>query len=477
MAKTQLVTLTAVTVGVVMASIAQGVLAPALANDVVLRMAVPDWPPTRIMKDLTDKTYKAPSGNHVTLEPDFIPWPDYYTRLAASLTSGEKKYNMAVSDSQWLGAFIEGGYYLKINKYVDADPGLQAVFKDLHPAVKDSYSTYPYKTDNLYGFPQMPDILVSYYRKDIFCDETEQKNFMAKYKYKLPCSGEEMDQTSWDMFKDYGEFFMRKKGEMLAGKSLDDDFYGVEFQAGKGYDFSTSTVLEFLWQHGGDIWDETKAPNAHAVGVVNSPVAVQSFEHMLSLLKYMPPVVKTGGLDIFKTDELFREGKVALNVNWIGFAESAITPATSKVADKVAFAQIPGLKTDKGNVKWSVIGGQPFVLMTWNTEDLNKEALDFCKWWLSKETQIAFAKAGGQSALKSVYTDPTYLTFRPWNRAWGPQLDWQKDFWHVPEFFELLTEQQEQYDKAITGQQDAKTTLDTVAAFQEKLLKESGRIK
>jgi len=353
----------------------------------------------------------------------------------------------------------------------------QAVFKDLHPAVKDSYSTYPYKTDNLYGFPQMPDILVSYYRKDIFCDETEQKNFMAKYKYKLPCSGEEMDQTSWDMFKDYGEFFMRKKGEMLAGKSLDDDFYGVEFQAGKGYDFSTSTVLEFLWQHGGDIWDETKAPNAHAVGVVNSPVAIQSFEHMLSLLKYMPPVVKTGGLDIFKTDELFREGKVALNVNWIGFAESAITPATSKVADKVAFAQIPGLKTDQGNVKWSVIGGQPFVLMTWNTEDLNKEALDFCKWWLSKETQIAFAKAGGQSALKSVYTDPTYLTFRPWNRTWGPQLDWQKDFWHVPEFFELLTEQQEQYDKAITGQQDAKTTLDTVAAFQEKLLKESGRIK
>jgi len=28
---------------------------------------------------------------------------------------------MAVSNSQWLGAFIEGGYYLKINKFVDAD--------------------------------------------------------------------------------------------------------------------------------------------------------------------------------------------------------------------------------------------------------------------------------------------------------------------------------------------------------------------
>ena len=110
---------------------------PASAEDVTLKMAVPDWPPTHIMKDLFDKTYKPKSGNKVTLDVDFIPWPDYYTRLNASLTSGEKKYNMAVSDSQWLGAFIEGGYYLNINKYVDADPDLQAVFKDLHPAVKD----------------------------------------------------------------------------------------------------------------------------------------------------------------------------------------------------------------------------------------------------------------------------------------------------------------------------------------------------
>ena len=109
---------------------------PASAEDVTLKMAVPDWPPTHIMKDLFDKTYKPKSGNKVTLDVDYIPWPDYYTRLNASLTSGEKKYNMAVSDSQWLGAFIEGGYYLNINKYVDADPDLQAVFKDLHPAVK-----------------------------------------------------------------------------------------------------------------------------------------------------------------------------------------------------------------------------------------------------------------------------------------------------------------------------------------------------
>jgi multiple sugar transport system substrate-binding protein len=76
-----------------------------------------------------------------------------------------------------------------------------------------------------------------------------------------------------------------------------------------------------------------------------------------------------------------------------------------------------------------------------------------------------------------VYTDPQYNSFRPWNRAWAPQLDWQKDVWHVPEFYELLVQQQEQFNLAITGKQDAKTALDNIAAFEEKPLKEAGRIE
>ncbi len=160
--------------------------APASAEDIVLKMAVPDWPPTRIMKDLFDKNYKASSGNKVTLDIDFIPWPDYYTRLNASLTSGEQKYNMAVSDSQWLGAFIEGGYYRKLNDLIDADPELKATLADMHPNPLQAYATYPYKSENYYGFPQMPDIYINYYRTDIVCHEDEQKNFQAKYNQKLP---------------------------------------------------------------------------------------------------------------------------------------------------------------------------------------------------------------------------------------------------------------------------------------------------
>ncbi|MGB8313297.1 MAG: ABC transporter substrate-binding protein [Aestuariivirga sp.] len=450
----------------------------ASAEDVTLTMAVPDWPPTRIMKKMFDEQYKSKTGNNVKLDVDFIPWPDFYTRVNASLTSGEQKYNFAVSDSQWLGAFVEGGYFRKVNDLIDADPELQKTMADMHPAPLNAYSTYPNSTPNYYGFPQFPDVLVTYGRSDILCNEEEQKNFMAKFNKKLPCTGEEIDAMNWDDFENVGKFFQRKKGEMLAGKPADDDFYGIAYQAGKGYDFSSMQINGFIWQEGGDVWNETKQPDGQAEGVVNSPAAVGALEHYLRLIQYMPPIAKTGTMDIFKSDELFREGKVAMNIDWIGLGEASLDPKTSKVSDKLVFGLAPGTPGPDGKlIRWSNIGGQPFVLTTWTTPTQLTEAMGFVKWWLSPEIQNQFAASGGQSAMKSVYTDPKYNTYRPWNRAWAASLDWQKDVWHVPQFFDLLTQQQDQFDLAITGKQDAKTTLDNVAKYQQNLLEEAGLIK
>lgn len=450
----------------------------AFAKEVVLTMAVPDWPPTRIMKKFFDEQYKSKTGNTVKLDVDFIPWPDFYTRVNASLTSGEKKYNFIVSDSQWIGAFVEGGYYRKINDLLDADPEFKKTFDQIHSSFLDAYATYPYKSKNYYGFPQFPDVLVTYGRKDVLCDAGEQAAFKAKFNEKLPCTGEEMDNIDWKTFEKVGQFFQRKKGEKLAGKVLEDDFYGIAYQAGKGYDFSSMQINGFIWQAGGDIWDETKVPDGKAIGVVNSPVAVKALENYLSLIKYMPPVAKTGTMDIFKSDELFREGKVAMNVDWIGLGEASLDPKSSKVADKLVFGMAPGTRGADGKmVRWNNLGGQPFVLTTWTTEEQTTEAVDFVKWWLSAPIQHQFAAGGGQSAIKSVYEDPKYVGYRPWNRAWASQLDWQKDVWHVAPFFDLLTQQQDQFDLAITGKQDAKTTLDNVAKYQENLLTEAGLIK
>ncbi|MGI9335079.1 MAG: extracellular solute-binding protein [Gammaproteobacteria bacterium] len=450
----------------------------ASAQDITIRMAAPDWPPTRFMQEEANRSYTSPSGNKVKLELDFIPWPNFYERVAASLTSGEQKYQMIVTDSQWLGSFIEGGYYMKLNEFIEKDPELQALMKDLHPALIDAYSTYPHKSDNYYGFPQMPDTMVTWYRKDLFCHAREQAAFEAKYGAALPCTYEDWEDVDWNRWQQIGEFFRRAKGAQLGDGTADDDLYGVSYQAGKGYDFSTMQINGFFWQNGGGIWDETQEPQGQALGVVNSDINVKAFERYLELLAYAPPAYKTGQMDIFQIQELFMQGKVAATIDWVGLGEPVLDAKTSKVHDKAAFGMAPGTRgTDGKLVRWNNIGGQPFVLTTWNSDLVIEEALNVVKWWLSSDVQKKFAANGGQSGLQSVMALPEYNDYRPWNRAHVAMLPWQRDVWHIPEFFELLTQQQEEFDKAITGQISAKEALDAVAEFQDEVLRDADRIE
>ncbi len=465
-------------IGAVFAAMVSASSAPALAKDIVIQMAAPDWGPTRFMQEYADKTYKSPTGNNVKLAIDFIPWGSFYERVAASMASGEKKYQLVVSDSQWIGTFIEGGHFMKLNKYIDADPELQAILKDVHPALTEAYATYPYKSKNIYGFPQMPDTKVTFYRKDLFCDAGEQAAFKAKYNKTLPCTYADWESVDWNTWGNIGEFFRRKPGDKLGSGTATEDFYGTAYQAGKGYDFSSCQALAFVFQAGGKIWDESNQPKAQAIGVVNSDEAVAGFSKYVDLLKYSPPIAKTGQMDIFAINDLFMQGKLAAIVNWNAVSATAIDPKVSKVHDKTAVALTPGTRNGKGEVeRWDIMGGQPFVLTTWNSEEVIKESLNVVKWWLSKDVQLNFAKSGGNSALQSVMNMPEYDGIKPWNKAHKNLLKWQKDFWHIPEFFELLTQQQEQFDKAITGQISAKEALDNIAAFQQELLTEAGRIE
>ena len=455
-----------------------GVSKAVQSKTVEIIMAAPDWPPTRFMQEYFNSNFPQSGDTEIKLTLDFIPWDTFYTNVAASLTSGEEKYSMIVSDSQWLGAFIEGGYFQKLNKYIDADPELQAIFDDMHQGYKEGYTTYPYKSENYYGFPQFPDNYVNFYRTDIFCNPDENAAFRAKYGKKLPCTYADWEVTVWDDIFDINEFLTRKKGEMMAGKPLEDDMFGVTYQAGKAYDFSSMQINGFFWQYGGDIWREDQQPNAQAVGVVNSDINVEALTKYLDLLGTMHPSHKTGGMGIFEMQALYLEGKIASMINWVGLGAPVVDPSLSKVYDITGYARQPGTMQADGTIsRWANLGGQPFVMTTWMTDDEIDASFKIIKWWLSFDTQIAAVKAGGQSCMKSIIYSDGYNALAPWNAAYVASMDWQKDVWHIPEFFELLTQQQEEFDKAITGQQDAKTTLDNIAEFQQELLEEVGRIE
>ena len=455
-----------------------GVSKAVQSKTVEIIMAAPDWPPTRFMQEYFNSNFPQSGDTEIKLTLDFIPWDTFYTNVAASLTSGEQKYSMIVSDSQWLGAFIEGGYFQKLNKYIDADPELQAIFDDMHQGYKEGYTTYPYKSENYYGFPQFPDNYVNFYRTDIFCNPEENAAFRAKYGKKLPCTYADWEIVVWDDVFDINEFLTRKKGDMMAGKPLEDDIFGVHYQAGKAYDFSSMQINGFFWQYGGDIWREDQQPDAQAIGVVNSDINVDALTKYLDLLGTMHPSHRTGGMGIFEMQALYLEGKIASMINWVGLGAPVVDPKLSKVNDITGYARQPGTMQADGTIsRWANLGGQPFVMTTWMTDDEIDASFRIIKWWLSYDVQIAAVKAGGQSCMKSIIYSDGYNALAPWNAAYVASMDWQKDVWHIPEFFELLTQQQEEFDKAITGQQDAQTTLDNIAEFQQELLEEVDRIQ
>src|SRR6202050_2577011 len=207
--------------------------APASAKDIVINMAAPDWLPTRFMQQEFNRCYKSKSANNVKLVIYFIPWGSCYQRVAASLSSGEKKYQMIVTDSQWLCELVEVAHYLKLNKYIDADPELQATDADLHPVLLSTSSSYPYKANNYYGFPQFPDNLVTAFRKELFCNATERANFKKQFNQTLPCYYNEWEDVDWQRYENIGKFFQRKKGDKLGDGVAGDDFYGIGYQAGK----------------------------------------------------------------------------------------------------------------------------------------------------------------------------------------------------------------------------------------------------
>ncbi len=108
-------------------------------------------------------------------------------------------------------------------------------------------------------------------------------------------------------------------------------------------------------------------------------------------------------MDIFVEQDLYMQGKVGAIIDWVGLGEPVLDPSASTVHDKSAFGPAPGTRQADGSIdRTGNIGGQPFVLTTWNSDEVVDEALNVVKWWLKPDTQLEAVKNGGQSGLKAV---------------------------------------------------------------------------
>ncbi|PIE31870.1 sugar ABC transporter substrate-binding protein [candidate division KSB3 bacterium] len=425
-------------------------------------LGIGGWVPSRLgvdMSPLFAEYAKENFGYDVSFSFAEAPFSALFQKAASTLATRSQEYNIIISDSQWLGAFAEPGWIVKISDLIAKYPELDIEWYD--DVVVSSYMEYPEGSGEYWGLPQEGDTIALSVRTDLFGDPAEQKAFKEKYGWDLPQTFEDWEAVSMTAFEDIAEFFTRP----------DQDLYGTALQYSKEYDFMTMYLYPFMFSMGGDIWDPVERK---VYGILNSDVNAKGMEWNKKMLQYQPPGAINYG--IAEEIDAFTQDKVATAFQW-----AAVSPAmiTEENKDRVMVVPPPGFKQEDGSLKRLYsIGGQPWVVNAFNDEEHMTVAIDFLKWWYLPETQLEYAKRGGNPCVKAVLESEGFEDIQPWFRAFKYMLqtDRSRDFWHEAKYSEMLAAQQEGFTAYATGQiDDPKLGLEYAACEQQKILFEAGR--
>lgn len=424
-------------------------------------LGIGGWLPSQLsveMAPIFSEYAKEKYGYDVTFTFSEAPFSSLFQKAATSMATGSQEFNIIISDSQWLGAFAKPGWISNMNEIVAQHEDLQKI-EWFDPIVEKAYMAYPDGSDQLWGLPQEGDVLVLYVRKDLLTDPKEIEAFKAKYGFDLPQTFEDFENLTFDKYEKMAEFFTRPE----------QDLYGTANQFSKEYDYLTGGLYPFIWSSGGEIWEPQ---TGKVVDILNTDNNAAALKRMVDMMKYMPPgATNYGNAQI---TEVFSQGKLFSALQWAAVG-AAMIPDSLK--DKVMIVPIPGYEVDGKIKRVSSIGGQPWVINKNNDEEHMQVAIDFLKWWYLPETQLEFAKRGGNPTTKAALESPGFEDIQPWFRAYKYSLteERSRDFWHDPKYAELLSVQQTAFSSYATGvSKDPKKVLDYVACQQQKILLDAG---
>lgn len=254
-----------------------------------------------------------------------VPFGEVYEKLKIEFVTHTGAYDIVTFYPKYIGDFAGAGHLYPLDEFVaKLDPKMA----DVTPGYRDFYCKYKGK---IYALPYDGDVLSLYYRKDLFENPEEKAAFKAKYGYEL------RPPLTWDEYLEVAEFFTRKKGEKLAGKVLDRDFYGTAFYGQR--DWVWAWWGNRFASLGGVYFDE-KTMEAR----INSPAGVKALEHMIETMKYSPPEVLAYGYEELK--DIFLEGDTAMVIQWPCIGKKGADPAESKIVGKIGVTTVPGVLKD-----------------------------------------------------------------------------------------------------------------------------------
>ena len=300
------------------------------------------------------------SKKGIEIEIVGVPFTAVYEKLKTEFVGGTGAYDLVIFYPIYLGEFADFGYLRPLDDYIkELDPHLE----DVIPAYRELYLKYG---GHVYALPYDGDILNLYYRRDLFENEEEKANFKKKYGYDLK------PPETWKELRDVAEFFTRKKGEKLAGKILDHDFYGYAFYGARGFCYAWWNNR--FASYGGVYFDRDMNP------MINSEAGVKALEDMIDIMKFCPPDVLSYGYEELK--DAFLLDRVAMVVQWPCVWKKGQDPKQSKIVGKIGVAHVPGVKKPDGTIYYRAAAPVGRVLGIPTTAKHPKEAY-WIAWMLS----------------------------------------------------------------------------------------------
>jgi len=251
----------------------------------------------------------------------------------------------------------------------------------------------------LWGIPFQAGGNVLVYRKDLMNNPLEKKAFKKKYGYEL------QPPKFYTQYRDIAEFFTRKKGEMLAGKVLDQDFYGTSHSFKPP--MTHNDYMNYAYAYGyTQIWFDKNTMQP----TWDSPLNKMALEYVYSLLPYMPEAVF--GFSSGESTAVFVSGNVFMIVEFSTRTFVQVEDLEkSVVKGKVGCAPPPSVK-GSNITSPSMAVACPYAIYSLSKH--KEAAYKLLEKMLTFEYQKeAVLKYLNQAALATVYRDPEVITNLP----------------------------------------------------------------
>jgi multiple sugar transport system substrate-binding protein len=399
--------------------------------------------PSDALQDLSNKDFTPKTGIKVVVEQ--TPWSDFVQKYNAELIAGGDAWDIIIGDSQDVGNGAERGHYLELTDFFDE----YNVRDRFTPETLTAFGEWPKGSGRMYGLPALTDPTLWVYRKDLFNDSSNKAAFKKKYGYELGVP------ETWDQIIDIAEYFYEDV----------DGMYGIALYGDNGYDSLNMFGETAIWCYGGDLGD---FKTMQVKGIINSPESIAGIEAYRKLFSMSPPGLGTAFFE--EVNNAYISGIVPMIFNYTATLPIMVNRETNPFYDDTGYFVTP-----KQKAQFTSLGGQAMNVVTYAKKN-HDIALEFLKWWISDETQLAYSTYPGCfNGSYVIMNSKEFVAANDMNAITVASVPLLKDWWAVPEYAQTIRTFAETVGKYVVGGQGtAKQAMDKVAEEWYAIFKKAG---